>query len=359
MRNELQNIINMLSDSSIPKQYINWLDNNLSCPDTLYINKYKSIVSQNHECNEYAHSVITRTQGKRPEMFKEMLLSLAAQEDSNFELLILAHNVEDECLSSIKQIVYSFPESFASRIRIIQVDEGNRTTLLNIGFAYAKGKYISVLDDDDIVFDHYISSFNNAAKEHFGCLLHAYVLRQRWEVIQDSNNKDCLRAISGYEDLYCKPFDYIAQLYENSCPFMGIAFPAFLFKDLGICFDESLETTEDWDYIMRTAMLMGVFEIPTATAIYRIFSNSNNTRKSIDNSVWERNRKYIQQKFNSYKLILSSFDVFTQNKVEEIHFVPDDRNLISRCKSYYQEFGLKATINKVLCKVKNILTQVF
>ena len=40
-------------------------------------------------------------------------------------------------------------------------------------------------------------------------------------------------------------------------------------------FDETLPVFEDWDLLMRTAMLVGVTSIPDATSLYRRLDHGN------------------------------------------------------------------------------------
>ena len=42
-----------------------------------------------------------------------------------------------------------------------------------------------------------------------------------------------------------------------------------MFHDLGFRFDETLTTTEDWDYLMRVAAVVGVASTSEISSVYR------------------------------------------------------------------------------------------
>ena len=126
-------------------EYFEWLEKSINQDSQLY-----KTVSQylNKERNEKEHegpflSVITRTQGKRRHMFAETLLCLQGQRNLDFELLVMAHNVDEEKSALIHEIVNDVPDWFRKKIRVIPVCGGTRTTPLNVGFEEAKGEYIA------------------------------------------------------------------------------------------------------------------------------------------------------------------------------------------------------------------------
>ena len=83
-----------LPENSALNRYFSWLNGQVEHKDALYLKDYAPIIAK-----EEAHrgedapflSVITRTQGKRPEMLRETLLSLVGQTDEDFEVLLIGH----------------------------------------------------------------------------------------------------------------------------------------------------------------------------------------------------------------------------------------------------------------------------
>ncbi|MBR4077150.1 MAG: glycosyltransferase family 2 protein [Oscillospiraceae bacterium] len=286
--------------------YITWLNNLLEHRDEGFLRDYLPIIeahsSRDHSKDPFL-TVITRTRGNRPEMLREALLSLAAQSDEDFELILVGHKVNEEQDAEIQAILDAQPPSLRSKIRYLTLDHGNRTTPINYGFAHAHGSYVAVLDDDDIVFDHYVETFHKAAEQGYGPLLHAYVLLQPWKTLETDHGL-ALYSAGAPLDPYCKPFHMVRQFEENNCPLVGIAFPTVYFQRYGMIFDEACTVREDWDYIMRLASLVGVTEIPEATAIYRSWQNAENSAAIHNAQEWDDNYAFLSERFKQMPILI-------------------------------------------------------
>ena len=298
----------LVSQFSLANQYFSWLRQrgDSSASIWCFVRAYtasafvpEKSVSDN-ETRPFL-SVVTRTQGKRLGKLKETLLCLSAQNDRDFELLILGHKVTDENKKSILDTIEEFPASFRSRVRYFDVNAGNRSAPLNFGISQAKGQYISFLDDDDLVMDNWVEAFHRQALDTPGTLLHAYSVSQAW---RSENNDECLCALEKPKNIYCKPFDYISQLVENSCPNMSLSFPAWIFQKTNINFDETLDTTEDWNTIMIVSNIIGVSDIPKITSIYRLWENSESSYSLYTQDLWTDNYNVIKQRLNKMPVLL-------------------------------------------------------
>lgn len=240
-------------------------------------------------------SVIMRTQGTRLSTLQEALLCLEAQTNYDFEVLLLGHNVLDEDKIKVKELIESFPDEFKSKIIYHDIIGGTRTTPLNYGFEHAQGQYISVLDDDDLVLDNWVETFYTAYEKFPGKILHAYSVGQDWR-LSDSGPV----SFSSFDNIYCRDFIMSNQLVFNNCPIMSLAFPAYSFKKFNIKFNENLNTTEDWDFLMRTAFFCGVGDIENTTSIYRHWKNMQNSQSLHNENEWEKNYKNIQRNFRKF-----------------------------------------------------------
>lgn len=248
-------------------------------------------------------SVLTRTQGKRIQALTETILCLTAQTDIDFELLIVGHKLNDSQKTVVKDIVDSQPTWLREKIRFIEVNNGTRTTPLNIGFSEARGQYVAILDDDDVVLDNWVEEFHKLAEEFPGTILHSYAFTQKWMAVSTVSSKDSLRAQSSMYNIHCKNFDLIKQLTINNCPPVALAFPSYAFKDFGIQFDETLNTTEDWDYLMRVCFVCGVSDAKTPTCIYRLWTNTETSQTLHSKKEWKENHLFIQNKFQNIPIV--------------------------------------------------------
>lgn len=253
-------------------------------------------------------SVVVRTQGKRIEELTDVLLCLLAQRDDDFEVLVIGHKVESDVMTSLMDLIESFPPRLTDRVRYYAVDWGSRTAPLQVGFAAARGRYVVALDDDDLVMDTWVSNFKQLARDNDGRMLHSYVVTQEWKVLPKSvgDPSHQLCSSSPFNSCYCHPFDAAAQLHINACPFMGLAFPRFIFESLGFSFDERLTTTEDWDFLMRVYSVCGVASGEEVTSIYRLWTNAETSHTLHGAREWDRNYALIVDKMNDHPYLLGA-----------------------------------------------------
>ena len=350
-------LANMPSESSVG-QYFAWLNRLVekNQENDLYKNTYLPMIQQEEKEREEHRpflTVLTRTQGKRPEMLRETLLSLVGQSDHDFELILIGHKLEEDQKAMVEQIIHEQPEMLRKRIRFVELDHGNRTTPLNVGFALAHGQYVAVLDDDDIVMDHWVESFHQAAKGHEGMVLHAYVFAQDWETVTTDTGRNALRAVAAPSSIYCTKFDILTQMRLNRCPLLGLAFPVYYFHKMGFIFDETLTTTEDWDYLMQLSAFAGVVDIDEGTSIYRLWKNAENSYTLHDKSEWKRNDRLIQDKIMDMALIIPQGNrkSVSQESVNAISEQQEYKNkLICGCMLYLnhgRDFNQKETLVEV------------
>ena len=309
---------------SLINSYLDWLEHYVKADLDVdyFIQAYEYIGKDEERQNEEMPflSVITRTQGKRIEALRETFLSLAGQSCDDFEVLVMGHNIEEENEKKVLEAISETPEFLRRKIKYIPVYGGNRSTPINKGFEKANGEYAVLLDDDDIVFDQWVSVFKEKAKEYPGSIVHAYVVSQKWSLEINDDGREILRAEDAPENQFCKDFHYIKELYGNSCPVLGLAFPLFPFKEMGFAFDETLDTTEDWDYLMSLSGLCGVVDIREVTSMYRLWNNAENSHSLHTISEWNENRKKIQNRMMNRPLLLPKeyvgelIDVLEKNK---------------------------------------------
>jgi len=85
---------------------------------------------------------------------------------------------------------------------------------------------------------------------------------------------------------------------------MSVAFPRSLWHDLSERFDETLTTTEDWDYLLRAASLLGVADCREVTAVYRQWTEGENSASLHRSDEWQANHAYIERKLDHRTIVL-------------------------------------------------------
>ncbi|HZD67250.1 MAG TPA: glycosyltransferase, partial [Acidimicrobiales bacterium] len=177
-------------------------------------------------------SVLVRTQGTRCDTLAETLVSLAAQTCRDFEVLVLAHDVNPGGLGALRGLIGGFGPGPVGGARLIPVRGGGRARPLNAGVAEARGAYVAVLDDDDLAFAHWVASFREVATAHPGRIVRAGVAAVPLGRVTTTPAP----AVSALDGTACYPagFDLLAHLVENASPICGLAIPRSCFSDLGL-----------------------------------------------------------------------------------------------------------------------------
>lgn len=248
-------------------------------------------------------SLVVRTQGKRPHCMTEALTALAGQKDRDFEVLVLGHKLTLDQQKSVERSIEDCPEWLRSATRLVRVDEGNRTRPLNRGFEEAAGEYIAILDDDDVPMAHWVSTFRQLADKKPGAILRAIAARQNVDTVA-IGGKIGVRAVGGLEP-YPAQFDLLKHLVTNETPPVALAFPRGVFHDLNLRFDETLTTTEDWDFLLRAAVIVGVSSCEEITSIYHWWTGSEESSRTMhDQAEWDANYRTIQRKLDALPILL-------------------------------------------------------
>jgi len=245
-------------------------------------------------------SIVTRTQGRRPGTLRDVLLCLAAQSCQDFELIVIAHKVSVEQQLVIERLIEDQPAYMRYKTRLILLDRGGRTLPLNVGFEAARGRYTAILDDDDLVFSHWVEVFRDLAdQDQAGKLLRAVTMEQDIESLNWSNGVSGFRVVGGLRKTYPSEFDLYTHLTQNYTPPMCYAIPSSVFHDLGVRFDETLDTAEDWDFEMQAAFLCGVASTPAITSIYHRWAMGESSYTVHSRHEWERDYYRILEKMDA------------------------------------------------------------
>jgi hypothetical protein len=238
-------------------------------------------------------SVIVRTQGLRIEPLKDALLCLEAQDDDDFEVLVMMHDAAPADAQAVRDAVAAHPGAFRDRVRVIDVTGGTRSHPLNAGVDAAGGRYLAFYDDDDLLFAHWVSSFAEAAQASPGTLLRAVVANQSVEPETWPGGIGGFRSTAWPKPEWEAHFDFLGHLLVNKSPFMSWAFPRSVFSTFGVRFDEELVAAEDWDVILQAALLLGVTEVPALTSIYRRWSNAESSVTLHSTEAWQRSEQRV------------------------------------------------------------------
>ena len=251
-------------------------------------------------------SVLMRTQGKRYEPLKEALLALEAQTDDDFEVILIMHRAKEEDKQTTYALVDALSPAFRKRVTVRELETGTRSAPLNLALSLARGRYVTMLDDDDLVFEDWIENFHRGARKHDGRAIRCYAMTQFWQSITDGHSNVWLQAMATPEPTYCEPFDMQKQLWDNYTPISCMAIPRACHSVFGIAFDETLTTAEDWDFLMHCALLCGVYDTGEITFMYRLWQNGETSHTLHRNEEWLKNREYILKRLHAIPYVTTA-----------------------------------------------------
>jgi len=250
-------------------------------------------------------SVLVRTRGTRPSTLGEALLSLAAQSCDDFEVVLVVHDPAPGAVEQVENAVTEFHPEFARRVRVVVVRGGSRSRPLNEGARMARGRYLTVLDDDDLALGHWVETFKTLATRAPGRVLRTGAVQQ---VIVERTG--AWAGSDGY-DVLSKPareypldFDFVDHLADNRTPSCGYAVPRSLVSDLGHGWDESLSVLEDWEFLLRASSLCGVEGSHTIGSLVRIWQGGERSTTLHDEQEWEEARAAVRAKVDAMPLLL-------------------------------------------------------
>lgn len=248
-------------------------------------------------------SVVTRTQGRRLRLLAQTLGSLAEQSDRDFEVLLVRHRTSSVEADAVQGVVAALPSWLRQRTRVLDVERPGRSAPLNDGFEAAGARYAAILDDDDLALPGWVSTFRDLEAAHPGQVLRSVAVRQPVRATAGPEGPEAV-AVAPADRLWPPSFEFIDHLLVNHTPPVALAYPLTVFRHLGERFDESLDTTEDWDFLMRAASLVGVASSPAETCIYRWWVEAEGSRAEHTEAEWRRNEDVVRAKFDEREMRL-------------------------------------------------------
>lgn len=248
-------------------------------------------------------TVLTRTQGLRPQCLEEMLLCLAAQTVRDFEVVLACHQVAEPERRQTAELVAGFPAWLRDRVRIVDVDRPGRAAPLNDALDAANGRYVVILDDDDVVLAHWVETFLRLEQQAPGRMLRTAALRQDVVIAAAGG----LLAATPVGRPWCDwplSFELVDHLGANATPCLSVAFPRGVYADLGLRFDEGMLAIEDWDYLVRSATIVGVESCEEPTSVYRWWLDGESSRTVQTRDDWIEARTRAHATIDSRVILL-------------------------------------------------------
>ena len=247
-------------------------------------------------------TVVVRTQGKRPTNLREALTCLAAQTFDDFDVLLMVHSPDPEVvLPAVAALVEDFDPTFASRVEIVHVAGGRRARPLNEALARLRSEYVAFLDDDDMVTANWVESFVDAGGD--GAIVRSVAAVRHVSAPLESQRVPFVIQ-SSLEFRYDLDFDLVHHLWGNETPICTFAVPTHLIEVFDLRFDEDLPVLEDWEFLVRCALLAPVRDTHKVTSIYQMWLAGESSASLHEVELWQATQRVLQDRTNQRPLIL-------------------------------------------------------
>ncbi|HWZ86212.1 MAG TPA: PIG-L family deacetylase [Thermoanaerobaculia bacterium] len=206
-------------------------------------------------------SVVIRTRN-RPALLREALESLRGQTTRPRQVVVV-----NDGGASPREITEGFRDAFDLVLEEPKQRQG-RSAAANRGVALATSELVAFLDDDDRCFP-----------DHVERLFAAHGRGPEPVVYSDAVTVVYGQGESGWEPRvrtlqYSLDYDPDYLLYANYIPIHTLLLPRELFRKVG-GFDESLEYSEDWDFLIRLSGETPFRHLRAVTCEYRVFETAS------------------------------------------------------------------------------------
>ncbi|VVB63914.1 Glycosyltransferase AglE [uncultured archaeon] len=200
---------------------------------------------------------------------KRAIKSILSQTYQNWSLIVVNDGGED-----VKDILDEFHNN---RIKYIITEHKGKAHALNMGIKSSNGKFISYLDDDDILYPIHLEALIKAALRERS----DFVYDDWYEVSLDEDGRETRREFEFRQNV--TPAMLILQNYINhKC----ILHSRSLLKETGM-YDEELEILIDWDMIRRLSFACEPYHVWCVTSERLRYYRQGSLKNQIT-SLWER-----------------------------------------------------------------------
>jgi LmbE family N-acetylglucosaminyl deacetylase/glycosyltransferase involved in cell wall biosynthesis len=202
-------------------------------------------------------SIVVRTRN-RPALVREALESLREQTARPSQVVLV--NDGDASVAGL-------PGAFSEAFEVIleeRAERRGRSSAANRGVSLAGRELVAFLDDDDLCYP-----------DHLERLMRAHRSGPEPVVYSDAVTVVYARREESWEPLhrtlqYSLDFDPDLLLLANYIPLHTLLLPRALFTAAG-GFDETLEYSEDWDFLIRLSFATSFRHVRAVTCEYRVF----------------------------------------------------------------------------------------
>jgi hypothetical protein len=237
-------------------------------------------------------------------------------------VLVVVNTSDPEAIACVDETLAWFAADFRGRVERVVCDVPARSAPLNLALDLARGRYLTFLDDDDVVLAHWMEAFTRGL-EFPGHIVRSVCYGQDFANEPDTSSQHFEPVAAPVS--FPRSFDYIDHLVESGTPFCSVALPVDALRVHGIRFDESLDVSEDYDVLIRASQLCGVLDTGVATSLYRRWQRPIGTTSEITYDMWDRTHKAVLAKLDARPLLLPRHSATRVRMLEHDYHRVDQR----------------------------------
>lgn len=249
----------------------------------------------------------------------ELVESLNRQTFRDFEVIIV--NDGGERVDIIKEL---YPEMV---IRIFDMGENsNQVHARNTGVMKAKGKFIMLIDDDDLLVPDHIETMLNEIKDCDLVYSDVEIVHYQW---QNHVRIPVSRSLFAYK------FDPVAMRRFSTFVPSGCLYRSQLHQTEGL-FDTEVLHYWDWDFFLRIAGRHRVKRVPIAGVLYDFSDSNQNQSKNLDSRRYYLNK--LSEKHHLGQLPIEDFQ--TLLKEPDVKQRKAESNIVWDGQPFVSKLGL-------------------
>lgn len=242
-------------------------------------------------------------------ILRDTLESVLAQNFKNYEVILVDNNASE----NTKNCARSFSQRHPGIFRIIHEENQGRSAARNTGIEMSRGKFIALLDDDDLMSEDRLSTQLDAMKKYPTCsIIHSVVdcvdFHETHKVVytrfpgHDFYNKNLYKYVNKFNAQPCSS--------PISIPFTAstMFFRRDIAQKVGL-FDLSLDPLgpEDHEFALRMFFEGPYYMLRKSVVRYRL-SSIDYTQRKTSNTTWVQGLISTNNMFVKLKNILKNED---------------------------------------------------
>ncbi len=195
----------------------------------------------------------------RPEKLWEALDSIARQSYPNFEVIVVNDGGRD-----VSQVIKPFQKKNIQLRYVVHPENRGAGAARNTGMKLASGKYIAFLDDDDRYYPDHLSALVKKLEEDSS---YTAVYSDALQITIDARQKK--ERFVEKRVVYSREYSRDELFVANYIPILCLVVRRDAVEQAGH-FNEKMTALEDWEWLIRLAMVGGFRHIQLTTAEYTV-----------------------------------------------------------------------------------------